>query len=202
MFLKFSIIQTRSQMQLTNKFSFDKIKDIILQPLKDVNNMELLRETVSKDVSAEYGDFTFSAGGEAGIQIQLFNDVDDDNHDEVAAQLKIENEIKNNFAFLSYEILGKIKGGLKSDLDYATLGLKRSMRFLIKRTLGIQILQYWQMLLQETSVTVKLSLILRRSGSLRIMRSFCSVPKGYWILKPKYLLQTPSHPCLVEFPKY
>jgi hypothetical protein len=112
-------------MNLTNKFSLDKIKDILLISLKDLNNMELLKETVSKDVSEEYGDFTFSAGGEAGIQIQLFNDADDDNNDAVAAELEIEKEINNGFAFVSYEVFGKVKGGLKGDLDYLTLGLSK-----------------------------------------------------------------------------
>src|SRR5688500_2789948 len=112
-------------MNLTNKFSLDKIKDILLISLKDLNNMELLKETVSKDVSEEYGDFTFSAGGEAGIQIQLFNDADDDNNDAVAAELEIEKEINNGFAFVSYEVFGKVKGGLKDDLDYLTLGLSK-----------------------------------------------------------------------------
>jgi hypothetical protein len=112
-------------MNLTNKFSLDKIKDILLVALKNVNNMELLKESVSKDVSEEYGEFAFSAGGEAGIQVQLFNDVDDDNNDELAAALEIDQEIKKEFAFLSYELWGKVKGGVKADLDYAALGLNK-----------------------------------------------------------------------------
>ena len=112
-------------MNLTNKFSLDKIKDIFLVPLKDVNSLELLSETVSKDVSEEYGDFTFSAGGEAGIRIKLFNDADDDNNDALAAELEIDKDINNGFAFVSYEVLGKVKGGLKGDLDYLTLGLSK-----------------------------------------------------------------------------
>ena len=112
-------------MNLTNKFPLEKIKDILLIPLKDLNNLELLKETLSKDVSEEYGDFTFSAAGEGGIQIQLFNDPDDDNNDAVATELEIDKEINNGFAFMSYEVFGKVKGGLKGDLDYLALGLSK-----------------------------------------------------------------------------
>jgi hypothetical protein len=115
--------QTITDMNLTNKFSLDKVKDILLVSLKDINNMELLTESVSRDVSEEYGDFTFSAGGEAGIKIYLFNDPEDDNNDAVAASLGLDQEIEKGFAFVSYELLGKVKGGLKGDLEFASLGL-------------------------------------------------------------------------------
>lgn len=110
-------------MDLTGKFSLEKIKGIINVPLKDVNNTTLLEEPLEKIVNQEFGKFAFSAEGEAGIRIQLFNDPDDDNDNDVAKELAIEDEVKKDFAFLSYEVNGKLKGGLKADLDNVALGL-------------------------------------------------------------------------------
>jgi hypothetical protein len=110
-------------MDLTGKFSLKKIEGIFNAPLKDVNNMTLLEESLEKDVNHQAGAFGFSAGGGIGIKVQLFNDPDDDNDHELAKVLGIEDEIKKGFVFLGYEVNGKLKGTLKAGLDPVALGL-------------------------------------------------------------------------------
>lgn len=113
-------------MNLTDKFSLDKIAAIKNAPLKDINNTVLLEESLQKDISEQLDKFQFAVDGEAGIKISLFNDADDDNDNEVAEELKIESHVGNGSAFLCYEIGGKLKGGLKGELDNVALGLNVS----------------------------------------------------------------------------
>jgi hypothetical protein len=112
-------------MDLTSKFSLDKLIGIQNQPLSEISNAPLLKKTpLEKDVSHSAGGFSFSAGGEAGVIIQLFNDADDDNGNTLAEELQIEKAITNSgVAFLNYQVNGKLKGGISAELANVGIGL-------------------------------------------------------------------------------
>jgi hypothetical protein len=112
-------------MDLTSKFSLDSLAGIQNQLLSEISNTTLLEKTVlQKDVSHSANGFSFSAAGDAGVAIQLFNDADDDNGNTVAEELQIEKAITTKgLAFLNYHLTGKLKGGVSAELADAELGL-------------------------------------------------------------------------------
>lgn len=112
-------------MDLTSKFSLKRIADVLEKPLSEINNLKLLTEDVSRDVSYERDDYVLSAEGEAALDVYLFNDADDDNDDALAAALELDEAIEKGNAFLSYHLKGKVKGGLKGETNYAALHVEK-----------------------------------------------------------------------------
>lgn len=118
-------------MDLNQIFSQINTDPLALKTLGEIDKKVIEKKSFDKSFEQENAAFSIGVSASAGADLRLFNDPTDDDDEKLTQKLKLDSQL-SEFAFLNYNLFGKVSAKAGAEAKFISLGVEAEKDVLLR----------------------------------------------------------------------
>ncbi len=118
-------------MDLNEIFANINTDPLALKTLGEIDKKVIEERSFDKNFEQENSAFSIGVSASAGADLRLFNDPTDDDDEKLTQKLKLDSQL-NEFAFLNYNLFGKVSAKAGAEAKFISLGVEAEKDVLLR----------------------------------------------------------------------